>query len=108
MLNMSERKKNMEDPSIIRVVDAHEYTNKKEVPFSFYVLWMCAHAYAMRQKKVLNDNEWAGWLSGLRNSFRKGTLNDSFECDYRTDAKSSITHCYPQQNAFMDAILAPT
>ena len=40
----------MADPSIIRVVDTREYTNK-EVAFSFYILWMCAHAYAMRQRK---------------------------------------------------------
>jgi hypothetical protein len=66
----------MEDPSIVRVVDIHEYKNKKEVAFSFYILWMCAHAFAMRQRKVLDDNEWAGWLQWTRNSFRKGTINE--------------------------------
>ena len=28
----------MEDPSIVRVVDINEYTNKKEVGFSFHIL----------------------------------------------------------------------
>src|SRR5581483_1434350 len=50
----------MDDPSIIRVIDMHDYKNKKEVAFSFYILWTCAHAYAMRQRKVLDDNEWTG------------------------------------------------
>jgi hypothetical protein len=51
----------MEDPSIGRVIEnINKYANQKEVAFSFYVLCMCAHAYAMRQRKVLDDNEWAG------------------------------------------------
>ena len=66
----------MEDPSIVRVVDKHEYANKKEVAFSFYILRMCAHAFAMRQWKVLDDNEWAGWLQWMRNSFRKPTISE--------------------------------
>jgi hypothetical protein len=68
----------MEDPSIIRVMDNRtstvDYPNKKEVAFSFYVLWMCAHAYAMRQRKVLDDNEWSGWLQWIRNCFQRGTI----------------------------------
>src|SRR5438445_5519574 len=65
----------MEDPSIARVIDTRDYANKKETAFSFYVLWMCAHAYAMRQRKVLDDNEWAGWLQWMRNSFQRGTIS---------------------------------
>src|SRR2546428_7527147 len=65
------------DPSIGRVIEnINKYTNQKEVAFSFYVLWMCAHAYATRQRKVLDDNEWAGWLQWMRNSFRKGTISE--------------------------------
>ena len=58
-----------EDPSIARVIDTRDYANKKETAFSFYILWMCAHAYAMRQRRVLDDNEWAGWLQWMRNCF---------------------------------------
>jgi hypothetical protein len=47
----------MEDPSMGRVVEnINKYTNQKEIAFSFYVLWTCAHAFAMRQRKVLDDN----------------------------------------------------
>src|SRR5947208_1889158 len=70
----------MEDPSIIQVMDTRThvqaYPNKREVAFAFYILWMCAHAYAMRQRRVLDDNEWAGWLQWMRNCFSKGTINE--------------------------------
>ena len=66
----------MEDPSIAKVIDTRDYANKKELAFSFYILWICAHAYAMRQRRVLNDNEWAGWLQWMRNSFQRGTIDE--------------------------------
>ena len=50
----------MEDPSIGKVID--NQVPSRELAFSFYILWICSHAYAMRQRKVLDDNEWAGWL----------------------------------------------
>src|SRR5438034_9238319 len=39
----------MQDPSIGKVIDTRDYANIRETAFSFYVLWMCAHAYAIRQ-----------------------------------------------------------
>jgi hypothetical protein len=71
----------MADPSIHKVIDSHGYPEShgvpaKEMAFSFYILWMCAHAYAMRQRKVLDDNEWAGWLQWMRNCFQRGTINE--------------------------------
>ncbi|MGA7897815.1 MAG: TetR/AcrR family transcriptional regulator [Nitrososphaeraceae archaeon] len=69
----------IEDPSIADVIDAHEYTNKRDVGFSIYILWICAHAYAMRQRKVLDTNEWTGWLYWMRNCFRKGTIGEKWK-----------------------------
>jgi hypothetical protein len=71
----------MADPSIHKVIDSHGYPESRGVPakemaFSFYILWMCAHAYAMRQREVLDDNEWAGWLQWMRNCFQRGTINE--------------------------------
>ena len=40
-----------------------------DLPFAFYVLYICPHAYSMRQRKVLNDNEWNGWLHWIKNCF---------------------------------------
>jgi hypothetical protein len=65
----------MQDPSITRVIDTRDYA-QPETAFSFYILWICAHAYAMRQRRVLDDNEWAGWLQWMRNCFRRGTIGE--------------------------------
>jgi hypothetical protein len=49
----------MEDPSIQKVTD-NEGNPSRELAFSFYILWICSHAHAMRKRKVLDD-------SGTRN-----------------------------------------
>ena len=41
------------------------FANSIAYSSGFYVLWTCAHAFAMRQRKVLDDNEWAGWLQWM-------------------------------------------
>src|SRR5947209_19788250 len=41
---------------------------------AFYVLYICSHAYDMRERKVLDDNEWARWLQWMRNCFEQGTI----------------------------------
>jgi hypothetical protein len=68
----------MEDPSIQKVID-NQGTHSREIAFSFYILWICSHAYAMRQRKVLDDNEWTGWLQWIRNCFRKGTIKETWK-----------------------------
>ncbi len=69
----------MEDPSLGRVIETRDYAKSKEVAFSFYILWMCSHAYAMRQRKVLDDNEWTGWLQWMRNCFRRGIITETWK-----------------------------
>ena|SRR5436309_1508263 len=76
----------MQDPSI----DKYEYTNKKEVAFSFYILCMCAHAYAMRQRRVLDDNEWAGWLQWMKNCFQRGVINEVWRHTFHISLLGSI------------------
>lgn len=75
-LKMAERV--MEDPSMQRVID-NEINLSREGAYSFYILWVCSHAYAMRKRKVLDDNEWTGWLQWLRHIFRKGTIKETWE-----------------------------
>ncbi len=57
----------MEDPSIGKVID--NQVPSRELAFSFYIVWICSHAHAMRQRKVLDDNEWA----------RKGTIKETWK-----------------------------
>lgn len=51
----------------------------EELAFAYYILFICSHAYAMRQRKVLNDHEWTGWLQWMRNCFKYGTIGEQWE-----------------------------
>jgi len=58
-----------EDKSIHGVLD-NEVKYSREEAYSFYILWICSHAYSMRKRKVLDDNEW------MRHIFRRGTIKE--------------------------------
>jgi hypothetical protein len=75
-LKMVERA--MEDPSIQRVID-NEVKLSQEESYSFYILWICSHAFAMRKRNVLDDNEWQGWLQWMRHIFRRGTIKETWK-----------------------------
>lgn len=45
-----------------------------EVAFAYYVMFFCSHCYHMRQRGILSDNDWAGWLQWTKNAFRDGQL----------------------------------
>jgi hypothetical protein len=68
----------MEDPSIQKVID-NQVKPSRELAFSYYILWICSHAHAMRRRNILDDNEWEGWLQWMRNSFRKGTIRETWK-----------------------------
>src|SRR5687768_14937520 len=51
----------------------------EELAFAYYILFICSHAYAMRQRKVLNDHEWAGWLQWMKNCFKYGTIGEQWK-----------------------------
>src|SRR5438093_11139313 len=54
----------MEKPEFVRILndDAAVSNFGAEVAFAFYVMFFCSHAYHMRQRGILSDNDWAGWL----------------------------------------------
>jgi len=45
-----------------------------EHAFAYYVNFLCSHIYHMRQREVLSDNEWEGWLQWMKNAYRYGTI----------------------------------
>ena len=67
-----------EDKSIQGVLD-NEVKYSREEAYSFYILWICSHAYSMRKRNVLDDNEWSGWLRWMRHIFRRGTINETWK-----------------------------
>ena len=45
------------------------------VAYSYHILYTFAHAYHMRQRGVVSDNEWKGWLRWMKSAFRHGTIS---------------------------------
>jgi hypothetical protein len=68
----------IEKPSMQKVIYKLEKPSE-EIAFAYYVLFICSHAYAMRQRKVLNDHEWTGWLQWMRNCFKYGTIGEQWK-----------------------------
>ena len=68
----------VEKPSMQRVIYKLE-TPSVELAFAYYILFICSHAYAMHQRKVLNNDEWTGWLQWMRNCFKFGTIGEHWK-----------------------------
>ena len=68
----------VEKPSMQKVIYKLEKPSE-ELAFAYYILFICSHAYAMRQRKVLNDHEWTGWLQWMRNCFKYGTIGEQWK-----------------------------
>ena len=68
----------IEKPSMQKVIYKLEKPSE-ELAFAYYILFICSHAYAMRQRKVLNDDEWTGWLQWMRNCFKYGTIGERWK-----------------------------
>lgn len=67
-------------PALVKLVDKTDQAiESEELVFAYYILYMCAHAFHMRQRKVLRDNEWEGWLRWMRSAFEFGTIGDYWE-----------------------------
>jgi hypothetical protein len=68
----------IENPSMQKVIYKLEKPSE-ELAFAYYILFICSHAYAMRQRKVLNDDEWTEWLQWMRNCFKYGTIAEQWK-----------------------------
>lgn len=70
----------IEKPEFVRVLNDFPPTpdNSSEFApenaFAYYVMFFCAHCFHMRQRGIINDNDWAGWLKWIRNAYRDGRL----------------------------------
>src|SRR5919205_1912436 len=68
----------IEKPSMQKVIYKLEKPSE-ELAFAYYILFISSHAYAMRQRNVLDDREWTGWLQWMKNCFKYGTLGERWE-----------------------------
>ncbi|MCI4331332.1 MAG: hypothetical protein L3K19_05740 [Thermoplasmata archaeon] len=68
----------IERPELVQSIYRTSEKVGPEVPFAYYVLFFCSHIFHMRQRGILRDNEWAGWLQWMRNVFQLGSLGRSW------------------------------
>ncbi len=61
----------LEHPNLSRVV---ETKSSQEKTFAMFVLNVCSHAHDMRERGLLIDEEWQGWVEWMKRMFRDGTL----------------------------------
>jgi hypothetical protein len=54
-------------------------TLSPEAVYAYDVLNVFSHAYDMHERKVLNDNEWFGWIQWMRTCFRLGTIKEHWK-----------------------------
>jgi hypothetical protein len=66
----------VERPELIRVVNNVERDLTSEVAYSYHILYTFAHIYHMRQRGVVSDNEWTGWLRWMKSAFQHGTISE--------------------------------
>jgi hypothetical protein len=65
----------LERPELARVINNVQSLSPDRI-YSFDVLNVFSHAYDMHERKILNDNEWYGWVQYMRNCFRLGTIKE--------------------------------
>jgi hypothetical protein len=68
----------IEKPTMQKVIYKLEKPSE-ELAFGYYILFICSHAYAMRERNVFNDEEWTGWLHWMKNCFKYGTIGEQWE-----------------------------
>jgi len=68
----------LERPDLARIINNVQSLSPEGV-YSFDVLNVFSHAHDMRERKVLNDNEWYSWVEWMRTCFRLGTIKENWK-----------------------------
>jgi hypothetical protein len=50
-----------------------------DAQYSFDVLNVWSHAYDLRERKAINDNEWFGRVHWMRGAFKEGTIKERWK-----------------------------
>jgi len=68
----------LERPKLAKVINNVRSLSPERV-YAFDVLNVFSHAYDMHERKVLNNNEWFGWVQWMRTCFRIGTIKEHWK-----------------------------
>src|SRR6476620_2274995 len=69
----------IEKPELIKVLSNVQSDWSAEIAFTYHILNTFAHVFHMRQRKVLSDNEWTGWLRWMKSAFEQGKIKEYWE-----------------------------
>jgi hypothetical protein len=69
----------IEQPQLINVISKSETGWSAEIAYAYHIMYTFAHVFHMRQRKVLNDNEWIGWPTWMKSAFEEGSIKDIWE-----------------------------
>jgi hypothetical protein len=66
----------IERPELIKVVSNVQSNLVPEVAYTYHILYTFVHVFHMRQRKVLSDNDWTGWMRWMKSAFEQGTISE--------------------------------
>ncbi len=69
----------IERPELIKVISKVESDWSPDIAYAYHILFTFAHVFHLRQRKVLSDNEWIGWLRWMKSAFKHGMIMEIWE-----------------------------
>ena len=66
----------IERPELVKVISKVESNWSSEVVYAYDIMFTFAHAFHMRQRGVVRDNEWSGWFRYIKSAFQHGDIYD--------------------------------
>ncbi len=69
----------IERPQLINVISKSETGWSAEIAYAYHIMYTFAHVFHMRQRKVLSENEWIGWLRWMKSAFEEGSIKEIWE-----------------------------
>lgn len=63
-------------PELTKVVSKDETDWSSDVAYAYHILFTFAHVLHMRERNILSDNEWTGWLRWMKSAFDQGAIKD--------------------------------
>jgi len=69
----------IERPELIGVINKVDSNVSPEIPYAYHILYTFAHVFHLRQRNVLSDNEWTGWLRWMNSAFEQGKIKEIWQ-----------------------------
>ncbi len=70
---------NVSNPERIKVMYNVPDSVSSDLAFSYYIVYIFSHMFHMRERKILKDNEWNGYVQYMKNTFKYGTISEYWE-----------------------------